>query len=362
MYLNSRNDNIDILRGLAALIVAYFHAREITWIGMSAAWVKFGVDFSPSILFGYLTAPFVWGSIGVPIFFVLSGYCIHRGNAYKLKKDSLYKIDLYKYLTRRFIRIYPLLLAALLLTFLLDSYSSTYAPDHYKLGNLSFDFFLGNLFATQGVLTDTYGSNIALWTLAIEIQLYIFYIVIFSLRKKIGIAPTAVIVVLINLISVLYVDVTFFTSFLFSWCLGAYIAERELGAPIYYSEKKLLSISMLLLIVGCAMLTLKHWNVLSFSVLALSFSFFLIVFLDMRIKRNFLWVSIKEIGTFSYSLYIVHVPLIVFLDVLLLRGAKSPYVYVSFVCLVICISFAYLLYQCIERPSIKLMAKLNSNC
>ncbi len=108
---------INAWRGIAALLVAYFHCRQVTWIGMQQFHCS-GALFDLNALFSYLTFPIAWGSAGVPIFFVISGYCIHRGTARRLLADwphrSARAISL-----RRFARIYPVLLAALLLTFAL---------------------------------------------------------------------------------------------------------------------------------------------------------------------------------------------------------------------------------------------------
>src|SRR4051812_1456967 len=107
---------IDAMRGFAALLVAYFHCRQVAWVGMQAFHQSVGHAFSPSAIAAYLTFPIAWGSAGVPIFFVISGYCIHRGGALRLASNPAYRLDAANFWARRFTRIYPVLLAALLLT------------------------------------------------------------------------------------------------------------------------------------------------------------------------------------------------------------------------------------------------------
>ena len=75
------------MRGFAALFVAYFHCRQIVWVGMRDFHHAYVNALSPGTLAGYLTLPFAWGPAGVSIFFVISGYCIHRNGAYKLAAD-----------------------------------------------------------------------------------------------------------------------------------------------------------------------------------------------------------------------------------------------------------------------------------
>ena len=65
---------IDAMRGFAALLVAYFHCRQVEWVGMQSFHHVVGKSFDLNTIVAYLTLPIAWGSAGVPIFFVISGY------------------------------------------------------------------------------------------------------------------------------------------------------------------------------------------------------------------------------------------------------------------------------------------------
>ena len=121
------------MRGFAALLVAYFHCRQVEWVGMQTFHQSVGHSFSLSTIAAYLTFPIAWGSAGVPIFFVISGYCIHRGGALRLAKNPDYRLDTGNFWVRRFARIYPVLLAALVLTFALDWVSLQLPPNNHKI-------------------------------------------------------------------------------------------------------------------------------------------------------------------------------------------------------------------------------------
>ena len=56
---------IDAMRGFAALLVAYFHCRQVVWVGMQSFHRAYGHALDPSVIVGYLTFPFAWGSAGV---------------------------------------------------------------------------------------------------------------------------------------------------------------------------------------------------------------------------------------------------------------------------------------------------------
>src|SRR6201991_2227590 len=158
---------IDAMRGFAALLVAYFHCRQVVWVGMQSFHHAVGTSLAPSSLIAYATFPIAWGSAGVPIFFVISGYCIHRGAAFKLAQDPRYRLDAGNFWMRRFARIYPVLLAALLLTLVLDAVSLHLPPVNHKIREIGVVPFLVNLFSLQGVAGHTYGSNGARRTLSL---------------------------------------------------------------------------------------------------------------------------------------------------------------------------------------------------
>ncbi|MEG2509507.1 acyltransferase family protein [Chryseobacterium sp.] len=83
--------NLQILRGISALLVCCFHLRE----GLILGDVKYG-----EILFGR-------GSIGVPIFFVISGF-IMVFTTKKIKFDENISKEVISFFKKRIIRIVPL--------------------------------------------------------------------------------------------------------------------------------------------------------------------------------------------------------------------------------------------------------------
>jgi hypothetical protein len=60
---------------------------------------------------------------------------------------------------RRFARIYPVLLAALVLTFALDWVSLQLPPVNHKIREIGLQAFLVNLFSLQGVAGKTFGRT-----------------------------------------------------------------------------------------------------------------------------------------------------------------------------------------------------------
>jgi peptidoglycan/LPS O-acetylase OafA/YrhL len=90
-----RDRLIDALRGASALVVVFHHLNAIVMRELIPA----------AHLWGYLTA---FGYLGVPVFFVLSGFCI--GQSWRKSSGPA------SFFRRRFWRIYPAYLASLVLT------------------------------------------------------------------------------------------------------------------------------------------------------------------------------------------------------------------------------------------------------
>ncbi len=221
---------IDALRGFAALVVAYFHCRQVVWVGMQHFHRTYGHSLEPGAIVGYLTFPFAWGSAGVPIFFVISGYCIHRNAALKLAADPSYRLNAPNFWTRRFARIYPVLLAALVATLVFDSISLQIEPVSHKIRDIGLASFVVNLLSLQGVAGYTYGSNGALWTLSLEVQFYAIYPLLFAARRRFGMVPVVVAIALVNVASAWLLerhDLQFFTSYWLSWTVGAWRADAR---------------------------------------------------------------------------------------------------------------------------------------
>ncbi|KXU87556.1 acyltransferase [Paraburkholderia monticola] len=366
---------IDALRGFAALLVAYFHCRQIVWVGMQAFHQSVGHALSPSTLAAYLTFPIAWGSAGVPLFFVISGYCIHRGGALRLADNPAYRLDAGNFWLRRFARIYPVLLAALVLTFALDSASLQLPPVSHKIRDIGWQPFLVNLFSLQGVAGKTYGSNGALWTLSLEVQFYAIYPLLFALRRRIGMNAALGLVAAINLASAYVLerhDLQFFTSYWFSWMLGAWIADakarsaREARAPAV-----LYVLAAALIAAGCVAFHFGQYG--AFQIWALGFACYLYKALDGRngspreargvrpLLRT--WARavsrlLSRFGDFSFSLYLIHLPIFVLLSSWLFRSSLQMSIWPSFGYMVVAVPAAYVFYRLVELPAMRWSASL----
>src|SRR5258705_12813988 len=93
----SRLISIDLLRGCAALGVVITHAfpAELTYLAEQSPW------------FGYLGKVVGNLTLGVPLFFVISGFCIHLRWTQRYTQTGETKTDFLDFWKRRMRRLYP---------------------------------------------------------------------------------------------------------------------------------------------------------------------------------------------------------------------------------------------------------------
>ncbi|MFM0042674.1 acyltransferase family protein [Paraburkholderia sediminicola] len=346
---------IDAMRGFAALLVAYFHCRQVEWVGMQTFHQSVGHSFSLSTIAAYLTFPIAWGSAGVPIFFVISGYCIHRGGALRLAKNPDYRLDAGNFWVRRFARIYPVLLAALVLTLALDWVSLQLPPVNHKIREIGLQAFLVNLVSLQGLAGKTYGSNGALWTLSLEVQFYAIYPLLFALRRRLGMTSVLAIVAVINVVSAYVLerhDIQFFTSYWFSWMLGAWIADAKAhAAPDARSPVWLYALAAAFIALGCAAFHFGQYG--AFQFWAIGFAFYLYKALERRNADTPGVRLLSRFGDFSFSLYLIHLPIFVLLSSILFRSSLQMSIWPSFGYMLVAVPVAYVFYRLVELPAMK---------
>lgn len=153
---------LDTIRFMAAMAVFLFHAANKRFFGVNIP------------IFSW------YGSEAVAVFFVVSGYVIEYVTETKEKTAT-------SYFKARAVRIYSVIVPALLLTYVLDSWGSAHNPSYYNQArNYSGDHsplrFLQIISLTGEILNQhfVFGSNEPLWSIGFECLYYLeFGILIF---------------------------------------------------------------------------------------------------------------------------------------------------------------------------------------
>ena len=177
---------LDLLRGFAASGVVLYHLHEKLWMGSQRFW-------SSPAQASVIPRAGAWAAAVcdpmysfVMLFFVVSGFCIHYPNAGRPTP-----LNVRLFYRRRFMRIYPPYLAAILLTLAIGCgllHNLNYIV-------LSRDLIVQNVLMLDGGLW----LNGALWSLPVEMELYLVYPLLLLGTKKLGWAWTSVIVAIVSL-------------------------------------------------------------------------------------------------------------------------------------------------------------------
>lgn len=361
---------IDVLRGLAALAVLIYHARSMFWVGNSEIYHKYGLHFNFNAWLGYATTPFSLGNLGVVLFFVLSGYCIHRRGAKALAVDPAAKIQYRGFFVRRFWRIYPTYLAAMLLTAGVDWWIHSRTGIHPTGQDNSPFAFCMSLLTMQGYFAKYFGSNGVFWTLAMEVHLYLAYPLLFLLSKRSGPRFALGLTLAVGIFYLIlnhyagiekrlpykFNEGPVFLPYWFSWTTGFYLAEIEAGRIRDFSEKSW-SVMMTIGIIIGLFLTLKGLRCHANIPWAVFFAGLVRASLKPRgqaLLSGAAGSALAFVGVFSYSLYAVHVPILECFHVLMdpLSQRKIETLWPAFATALGAILFSWVFFRLVEYWSL----------
>jgi len=370
--------HLDALRGIAAVWVLLSHGRGL--------YIKTGLSemlagrFEGSVAsissvpepiaishlrFGQLLIGRVSVShVAVIVFFVLSGFLVGGSVLRTMRKGSF---SWKKYLFQRLTRLWVVLIPALLLGAALDtcgmhllhSQLDIYRAGPYIApviaGRYTFSAFVGSVFFLQGIVTPLFGTNGPLWSLSYEFWFYIFFPLLVTVL--LGSKRTQVRVPAGILLSVLVA--------MCGWKIGAYFLVWLLGAGI--AAVPLLLPSRLRWISTCTAGLLLYFTIylelrrpinafLSDFILGVVFSLFLWTVLHAgEVSVHPLYrKSAHSLSAMSYTLYLVHYPMLVLISALLMPVWRlwptSPQSVLKLLPILLFVFAAsWLVYYCFER-------------
>lgn len=268
-----------------------------------------------------------WAGEGVIIFFVLSGLLV---GASGYEKISIGKFSAGNYLIDRVSRLYVAIIPALILSYTFDYFGSTFfsnvgfwdhshpminekidsAPFESKL---NFENFFANFFMLQHFFFDTLGSNSPLWTISAEFWFYIIFGV-FGLLK-LGQSKKITVLLCLFILIFLYFFRLEFILLLGYWLVGVFagaIKPNSIIKPFYAFLFVLFALVFSRFFINSSSSSLEV-IIINYMV-AISYG---LLILSMRGKKiNYLikFASLnKFLASFSFSLYLLHFPLMLFL-------------------------------------------------
>lgn len=360
-----RWERVDQLRGLAALAVMACH------LSVSAYREAPNLDGGPWPVLGLVLG---FGYLGVPLFFVISGFCIHLPHARALARADRATAapDWRRFFARRFWRLYPPYLAALLVALALWWAAGSPIP------------WLA--VATQALLVHPFhtatfdGVNPPAWTLAVEAQLYLAYPAVFWLIARLGalralgavLGVTMAYRVGLALAPTLPAELAgpaweVFLARWFEWVLGAVVAEwaaGRLALPRVLSTPWPGAVAL-----GTGVLL--EWHTGSYGLYVLKeplygVAFALLLHAALAHERPGVPSAagryLAGVGVYSYSLYLLHRPIQLAFEPVARAVAMWPSVVAHEVpssllimtaTLPLVLWASRLFYRCCELPSIR---------
>jgi len=356
---------LDGIRGIAILWVFLFHS-----LGESYGWNHFpwrgwlrSFDEPRSLV---LLFPLSLGGLGVAIFFAVSGFCIHLSHVRNREKGWRY------FFHRRFFRIYPAYLAAILIFFFLWPWHnySLYSPTSFKS-------IIAHLFGVHNLYIHTkFDINPSMWSIGTELQLYAVYPLLLIVMSKLGWGYGLIAMLVFELfVKAIGSGITedrqslqmFALSnspfaFWFSWAIGAYVAQNSI---IERRESFKWVDFRVLILLNFAAVLYKPLAFASFPLIAFATAVAIDRYIAKRwhsIKLPFgrtVWNHLTWLGIISYSVYLVHQPILAQAGNLLAKlglPQNSPVIEMTTCVLLypLIVIFAYGLYRLIEIPFIRL--------
>jgi peptidoglycan/LPS O-acetylase OafA/YrhL len=227
--IGDRLQSIDALRGIAALGVVLYHA-----VMQTARAVPNNLFRWPVKLLQFVSS---FGYIGVFLFFVISGFCIHLQWAKSRAIQQPQAIQFGSFWRRRIRRLYPPYLIAFALFMLMAALTTGINVTHFFV----YDVVMHLLMLHNLDPNTCYSINGVFWTLAIEEQLYLAYFLLLFLRTRWGWGLTLLVCALARVGWFLFSHAAWVTSgtgipvpeaaasHWFTWALGAIAVEAAFG-------------------------------------------------------------------------------------------------------------------------------------
>jgi len=350
----------DAIRGIAAISVVMRHV----FYGPFESFLK---PIFPS----FLETLHIWGAAGVYAFFVLSGFVI----AHSLRNNSLSSRAIGNFILRRQIRLDPVYWAVLALTVALSIIK--FSPSEFGQSNPSIPNLVVNMFYLQGLLNKEPLIGVA-WTLCIEIQFYLIFILLLLFGSKAHrLLPefnvskiTVGLVFCLGIGALILKHCTFNSAYFISfWHYFAF------GTLAYWGMQRVISPKLFFAFVGLFVIDTCFSDPVSIYDFGSKHSLSIQAMVIGLLTATSLYYAgthglmskwgkhpiLQYLGRISYSLYLIHGIVIMVLSKLFFPAAEANPImaivwYISVY--VVSIGMAQLLYMVIEKPSMKFASKL----
>lgn len=305
---------IDFFRFLAAFAVLIFHYKHFYYFGGAgdASFFQINGNLETLPFYNFLQFFYNHGMRGVDFFWVISGFVF---SAVYFNK----KVDSFTFFKSRFSRLYPLHFLTLIIITLLQIISLN-IYDHFQIYPINdiYHFILNIFFISSWGFESGNNFNWPIWSVSIELIIYFVFFVVMSKLFKKGILYPAFMTTIFILLYYLNSFHNIFSSLIF--LCGYYFFA---GSCIFFIRTLCLNynkvqfiplLSCFLILIGYFSVgkILNNHDIYVFPALVLFISY-----LDLTIKK--IGMKISYLGNLCYGVYLWHVPIQVFLMILMFQ-------------------------------------------
>lgn len=366
--------DISCFRWVAALFVVISHLRNVILVDYKDVADKTFI----LKLFYFFTG---LGHEAVIVFFVISGFLVGGSALQKFLSGSFYAKD---YIVHRLVRIYIVLIPALLIGFALDyiglsffnrSFLYTDAAKYHIASlasvaakRLNLQTFFGNVFMLQTISVPVFGTNGPLWSLAYEWWYYCLFLGILGGLARASRHLVRILYGISTLLLILLLP-TAITALFTVWLLGAALA---LVKPLSVKIHPVIGYGVLFLSLTWSRISHSDINFMFGSInrgdFVVAFGcFFSLLMLRQRDGISSKLANLHDImAGFSYTTYLVHFPFIMFTVALLhdllhigfLRQPAHSGLFYFFIVLILTYTYSYSFSRLTERYTTQIRSKL----
>ena len=331
---------IEILRFFTSLSVLLYHYRHFFNPYNSSSELKYTSIEKSLPFYNFLEVFYNYGIFGVHVFYTISGLVFAH-----IYLNSAKHVSSKEFFINRFARLYPLHFATLILVLLLQ-YLSFFKFNIFQIIEINdfYHFMLNIFFISSWGFEQGHSFNAPIWSVSIEIAIYIAFFFLLTFVKKYKIYA----IILINIV-LLLIDKTRISDSLFLECARLFFS----GVFVYYicTKNKFNTAWLIFSIILIGMSFIGNFKTFLFCPS--------LVILFVKIDNFITNINIKNFfilfGNLTYALYLIHLPFqIVILILFSYYNLANTiflehYFFVSF--FVILIFLSKLTFKFYEKPS-----------
>ncbi|MFT4074003.1 MAG: acyltransferase [Asticcacaulis sp.] len=364
---------LDILRGVAAILVITFHYKHFFLINMAI-----GFDYADMPFQGLLKPVYLYGQRFVELFFSISGYVFFwlYSEAVASRRTSAVS-----FFVARFARLYPLYFVTFICVAIMQGiYVSLYGVEYIYTGNTPVNFLLNLFMVHQWVPSAPQSFNGPSWSISVEVFLYLLFFLVCYFRQNRMLVLTGLFLLGAIFKYIHVMEPNDFARGMPSFFLGGivYYGVRYLCEPqnIRWRRGVTLTLAIVLPIIWIvsymngrveppadpsANLINYFLNTESFIYIVLPLSVMMLGLMQDRWKTRLLDRAhlhrLSWLGDISYSIYLLHFPLQLALMLVLSRWPLvqrvqwfgSPLAFVAFMATVM--GLGWLSHRYFEMPT-----------